>query len=130
MMKSRDYIGAFLGLTDYENFPEVGKQAIEAKRDDLDNIYRRMTEESFDELKEYLKDEDLSPQEKKMYDVIKQIMKLTVERVNMLNKYYHEGITGRTLYLMVSKDSDMRERYNNNFSKQVELLEENDLGLI
>lgn len=129
-MKSRDYIGAFLGLTDYKHFPETGKKAIEAKKDDLDNVYSRIKDEAFDDLKEYLEEKDLSPHEKKMYEVIKQIVKLTRERNEMLNKYYHEGITGRTLYLMVSKDSDMRERYNNNFSKQVELLEENDLGLI
>lgn len=129
-MKSRDYIGAFLGLTNYEHFPETGKKAIEAKKDDLDNVFSRIKDEAFDDMKEYLENEDLSTHEKKMYYVIKQIMKLTRERNDMLNKYYHEGITGRTLYLMVSKDSDMRERYNNNFSKQVELLEENDLGLI
>lgn len=129
-MKSRDYIGAFLGLTDYQHFPETGKQAIEAKKDDLDNVYSRIKDEAFDDLKEYLDNKDLSPHEKKMYDIIKQIVKLTRERVEILNKYYHEGITGRTLYLMVSKDSDTRERYNSNFSKQVELLEENDLGLI
>lgn len=129
-MKSRDYIGAFLGLIDYEHFPETGKKAIEAKKDDLDNVYHRIRDDAFEDLKEYLEDKDLSPHEKKMYDVIKQMVKLTRERDEMLSKYYHEGITGRTLYLMVSKDSDMRERYNNNFSKQVELLEENDLGLI
>lgn len=129
-MKSRDYIGAFLGLTDYEHFPETGKKAIEAKKDDLDNVFHRIKDDAFEDLKEYLEDKDLSPHEKKMYDVIKQMVKLTRERDEMLSKYYHEGITGRTLYLMVSKDSDMRERYNNNFSKQVELLEENDLGLI
>lgn len=129
-MKSRDYIGAFLGLTDYKHFPETGKKAIEAKKDDLDNVYSRIKDEAFDDLKEYLEDKDLSPQEKKKYEIIKQIVKLTRERNDILNKYYHEGITGRTLYLMVSKDSDTRERYNSNFSKQVELLEENDLGLI
>ena len=129
-MKSRDYIGAFLGLTDYKHFPETGKKAIEAKKDDLDNVYSRIKDEAFDDLKEYLEDKDLSPQEKKKYEIIKQIVKLTRERNDILNKYYHEGITGRTLYLMVSKDSDTRERYNNNFYKQVELLEENDLGLI
>ena len=129
-MKSRDYIGAFLGLTDYKHFPETGKKAIEAKKDDLDNVYSRIKDESFDDFKEFLEEKDLSAHEKKMFDILKQILKLTRERNEMLNKYYHEGITGRTLYLMVSKDSDMRERYNNNFSKQVELLEENDLGLI